>query len=156
MYRLNYVTGDLLKSVKYGIIIHGCNAQGVMGSGFAKQVKETYPLAFQVYKKALVPGSWRELGSITSVEVSPGLFIVNAITQYDFGRDGRRYVRYDGVDEALRRVNQWLLDEQGNPEEISIHLPKIGAGLGGGHWPIIEQIIIHRLTSNWRTNVWEL
>ena len=35
---IQYKKGDLL-SVTKGIIAHGCNAQGVMGSGVALQIK---------------------------------------------------------------------------------------------------------------------
>ena len=37
--------GDIL-SVANGIIVHQVNAQGVMGSGLAKQIREKYPMAF--------------------------------------------------------------------------------------------------------------
>lgn len=39
--------GDLLSSK--GIIVHGVNSQGVMGSGVAKQIKDKWPEAYGSY-----------------------------------------------------------------------------------------------------------
>lgn len=39
-----------LFNVKYGIIAHGCNAQGVWGSGIAKDFKELYEVSYLEYK----------------------------------------------------------------------------------------------------------
>ncbi len=37
-----YVSGDI-RCVSSGIIVHGCNAQGVMGSGVALALRTTWP-----------------------------------------------------------------------------------------------------------------
>ncbi len=123
--------GDLL-SVEQGIIVHGCNARGVMGSGVAKQVKETYPAAYHEYL-----ASGHRLGHISHYKVSENLIVVNAVTQADYGRNGERYVSYDAIDECFKRIRQ-LQCTIGIGE---IHFPLIGAGLGGGDWYIISEII---------------
>ena len=41
--------GDLFGSVEHGLIVHGCNALGVMGSGFAKLVRDKCSVAYQAY-----------------------------------------------------------------------------------------------------------
>ncbi len=61
--------------------------------------------------------------------------ILNCITQEFYGKDNKRYVSYDAVDECMQELNIY--------EEIA--MPKIGAGLGGGDWSVIEAIINHRL-----------
>ena len=60
--KIEYRQGDLFQTdVRH--IVHGCNAQGVMGKGVAKLVKELYPKAYNEYlslwmrNKALVPGT---------------------------------------------------------------------------------------------------
>ena len=45
-----YKKGDLL-TTDADIIVHGCNCQGVMGSGVAKQIKEKFPNAYTIYKQ---------------------------------------------------------------------------------------------------------
>lgn len=136
--------GDLLKEVNYGVIVHGCNAQGVMGSGFARQVKELYPKAFEKYARwcnshyaAYDDHAYdiRSLiiGTVVPVEVKPNLVICNAITQFEYGTD-RRHVDYEAIAEAFELISKTYAGSD-------IHFPMIGAGLGGGNWNIISTII---------------
>ena len=50
---IKYEKGDLLTNVKDPnvFIAHGCNCRGVMGSGFALQVKMMYPKVYETYRK---------------------------------------------------------------------------------------------------------
>ena len=50
MKMLKIINGDLLKA-KEKFIVHQCNAQGVMGSGVAKQIATLYPEAEKQYKE---------------------------------------------------------------------------------------------------------
>ena len=131
--------GDML-TVEHGIIVHGCNAQGVMGSGIAADVRATYPDAYLAYVEHL-QGKRREetLGDVIFYDV-PGtdLTIANAITQLTFGKDGKKYVSYRAIQKAFDSVIQ-AANRPGAPREV--HYPLIGAGLGGGDWAIISQII---------------
>lgn len=49
---INYKTGDLFQApdLKDRIIVHACNAQGVWGSGFAKECKSHFPDLFECYE----------------------------------------------------------------------------------------------------------
>ena len=40
--------GNLLEQTK-GVIIHGCNCQGVMSSGIALQIRNKWPGVFETY-----------------------------------------------------------------------------------------------------------
>lgn len=134
--------GNLLH-VKAGHIVHGCNAQGVMGSGVALGVKQTYPTAFADYEwihktKGLA------LGIAYPVIINPDIVIWNAITQNTFG-PGKRQTSYDAVQTCFEQIN-WHIKEGGinntafsQPAEI--HIPLIGAARGGGNWEIIREII---------------
>ena len=145
--------GDLLSEVTpenglltgLNVIVHGCNAQGVMGSGFAKQVAQLYPACVETYRQQLhylkqaFPSN--VLGQCIQYWVTPDLVIVNAITQQDFGRDaGRRYVSYKAVAAAFDQLRDMPGLQHG-----TIHYPQIGAGLGGGDWAVISEIISNRL-----------
>lgn len=44
--------GNIL-SASSGIVVHGCNAQDVMGSGLAAQIKKLFPDAFSDYRKKI-------------------------------------------------------------------------------------------------------
>ena len=128
---ITYIKGDLFKT-EHTHILHGCNAQGVMRSGVAAIVRRDYPEAYEDYLRI-----YREeglfLGFIHPCK-SKDKIIINAITQHLFGKNGKRFVSYDAVAECMNKVN--IMNIQ------SVAMPKIGAGLGGGDWNVIEQIII--------------
>lgn len=127
---LKIEVGDLFNETKGKedcILVHGCNAQGVMGSGVAAIVKKLYPRAYTVYKNAkYYPGL--KVGDV-SISVAPGeCQIANAITQKSYGRDKNTiYVSYDGVVEAMLDIAVYA--KQNN---LKVHLPMIGGGLGNG------------------------
>lgn len=128
---IEYIKGDLF-TTKDKIIAHGCNSHGVMGSGVAKIVKEKFPAAYEGY----VNGDHHLLG--TNIYVNCGdVVIANCITQKGYGSTGDKFVSYDAVDSCTKRLkvycNRYGID--------SISMPKIGAGLGGGDWDILEKII---------------
>jgi O-acetyl-ADP-ribose deacetylase (regulator of RNase III) len=129
--------GDLLGVTK-GHIVHGCNSHGVMGSGVALAIKEKYPECFATYRKFYEEHGLK-LGSVVPFVVNDDLVIWNAITQANFGRNGERYVSYDAVAESLAQINLGITIFTNIPAELNF--PLIGAGLGGGRWPIIEAII---------------
>lgn len=127
---IEYRKGNLL-DVTEGIILHGCNAQGVMGSGAALAVKLAYPGAYQEY----LDGSM-SLGSISRYWANDDLMIINGITQEYYGRDGKQYVNYKAICDVFTQAVS-----MGRLYVFTLNFPKIGAGLGGGDWGIIEQLI---------------
>jgi len=141
--------GNLL-DVNSGHIVHGCNAQGVMGSGVALAVKKKYPGAFDKYivQHAM---SRLALGTAYAYQVHENLYVWNAITQDRYGQQGRN-CSYDAIQTCFEQVNTavgFTLDV--TPE---IHIPMIGAGLGGGNWEIIREIIEQTVTVS--TTLWIL
>lgn len=130
------VHGDVL-AVERGIILHGCNAQGVMGSGIARQVKEQFPVAYTKYKMT-EQGEGLKLGTISVASIVPKQkYIINCITQNLYG-EYQRQVDY----EAVAKCMEELVDRLRVTEFVlPICFPQIGAGLGGGNWKIISTII---------------
>lgn len=138
---IEYVTGDLLSAPKGSVIVHGCNAQGVMGSGVALQIKEQFPQAFAMYMAHYNTLGSLRLGEITTVEVDERL-IVNAITQEFYGRGRQRYVDYEAVACCFQAVvNTLENDFYFGMGYDTICFPKIGAGLANGDWDILSIII---------------
>jgi len=135
---MKYITGDLVKMAKDGkfdVIVQGCNCFCKMGSGIAKQIREEFPNAWEA-DQCTIEGDKGKLGTI-SVDMShsdDGPIVINAYTQFNYGYDGKRYVKY----KALRRAF-FLIKENFGDKKIGI--PKIGAGLAGGDWWKIERII---------------
>lgn len=131
--------GDIL-TVERGIIVHGCNAQGVMASGIAKQIKDKWPGCFDTYSKALRIAQ-HTLGIIIPYQVSSDLIIVNAVTQEYYGKDKKKYVSYWAINEVFIAIANIECKMQ-----LGVHYPLIGAGLGGGDWSIISDIIESQMT----------
>lgn len=143
-----YKTGDLLDA-KEPFIIHGCNAQGVMGSGVAKAIRDKHPKAYDAYREV-----YKEQGDLLLMGQVVWQWIVlpesswytrvigNAVTQEFFGRDGKRYVDYDAVRTAFQEIYRYLdemVEDLGEGPYVAI--PRIGAGLGGGDWDTIAETI---------------
>ncbi len=143
--------GNLL-DVTSGHIVHGCNAQGVMGSGVALAVKKKYIDVYEDYRKRHEK-SGLELGAAYPVTIRENeLVLWNAITQNLFGL-GVRQVSYDAIQTCFAHINDMVGQYEAYfPAEI--HIPAIGAGLGGGNWEIIREIIEQTVT--YPTTLWVL
>lgn len=131
---IEYVTGNLLDT-PHRLILHGCNARGVMGSGVAKAIRNNYPEAYDRYFDRHLSKGLR-LGEVIFAP-SRDKLIANGITQENYGRDGKQYVSYRAINNVMETVNDFA-------SEINcshVAMPLIGAGLGGGSWRTIAGII---------------
>ena len=134
---MNYKTGDILKALQNNevdYIAHGVNCSDGFGAGLARQIAKQYPATRKHYHMTFDKFGWK-LGDVC---VTPDK-ILNCATQQTYGPNGMKYVSYDAIEKCMSFINAAY---QGN----RIGLPKIGAGLGGGNWNIIEKIIEETLT----------
>ena len=157
----NFHKGDILTvQSSDSIIIHGCNAKGVMGSGMALAIKYKYPKAYETYVRDISLG-YIGLGGVSWYcpnvgTIDEGFTICSAITQDNYGRDPNvRYVSYDGVDSCFDEIFKTTKDYN-----MNYHMPKIGAGLGNGDWSVIYSIILgqakkHKIEES-QLNFWVL
>ncbi len=137
---LEYKTGCILEAAKRGEIdylLHGCNCLKVMGTGFAKYLKAEFPKAYEAdYKNPDPP--FRRIGGYSSCNIALGdsmLTIVNLYTQYDWGTSSRK-VEYGAIKRALESfVRDFAVADS------TIGLVKIGTGLAGGKWEIVQEIL---------------
>lgn len=138
---ITYTHGDLLEASNF-YIAHGCNAQGVMGSGVAKALRTKWPSIYPPYLAACDAAADPRnlLGTYTAQNVDGtvgGRRILNVITQLEYGREpGRRYVSYDAIDNGFRAV----VSHMSHPRK-GIAIPMVGAGLAQGNWGVIETIL---------------
>jgi O-acetyl-ADP-ribose deacetylase (regulator of RNase III) len=129
-----YKQGDVLESDEK-VIAHGCNCSGGFGSGFAKSVAERYPTIREAYLHRHNTRGWK-LGDVQNINVGDGSGrnIVNCATQQCYGRpDQGPYVSYPAIREVIKKL------AKSYPGGFA--MPKIGAGLAGGNWDIISEII---------------
>jgi O-acetyl-ADP-ribose deacetylase (regulator of RNase III) len=131
---MKYVKGSLLDASET-YIAHGCNAQGVMGSGVALLIKDKYPKAYEDYKQFVRPRN-HMLGSYVPSLQHDGKIILNLITQEFYGRDGRVYASTEHIRNSLV---EFVCD---NMPLVEVAIPKIGCGLGGLKWPNVEKVLL--------------
>lgn len=138
---IKYIEGDIL-NCKENVIAHGCNAHGVMGSGVAKTLRDEHPEIFPTYE-ALCLGAKDDprkiMGEIDFVPtIKYDRVICNMITQLNYGKSGTKFASYDAIDDCFYNFKLINMLKHRN---TGLAIPKIGAGLGGGDWDIIEKII---------------
>lgn len=150
MANIIYRKGNLL-DVQSGVIAHGVNCQGVMGSGVALAIKQKYPAAYSNYhKKCKDHFQWPDkptsamLGDVQVVKINDNLRVANCFTQDSYGIN-KRQVNYEAVSKCFRELDIRF---------VEVNIPKIGAGLGGGNWKVIEAIIDAEFEGD--VTVWEL
>lgn len=132
--QINASIVTLGKQKQYDAIVHGCNCFCKMGAGVARQIRIHFPQAFEADLQT-IPGDKNKLGTYTSAISDYGTTIINAYTQYYYGkRDLICYVNYEAMQAAFELINR---DFKGS----NIAMPQIGSGLGGGDWNIITTII---------------
>lgn len=156
---LNY-DFDSTKKGDITVIIHGCNAQGVMGSGIAKALRDAFPVIYDHYSN-VHKTEGLALGSIQVVKITPYLHIVNAITQ-EFYRgfmhsdgtiepDNKRYVSYDAITDVSNALNHYYNDVNG---KVSFLFPAIGCGLANGAFSIVSTIINQTISDKFTKEFW--
>ncbi|WP_343691805.1 hypothetical protein [Chitinophaga sp.] len=142
---ITYIEGDLIveaKAGKFDAIVHGCNCFCTQKKGIAPLVAKAFgadkfPLEAKQYK-----GDRTKLGKIDYQTVTLSnqqpLTIINAYTQYDY----RGEKPFDPV--AFRHCMQAI---NSRFKGGHIGMPLIGAGLAGGNWNEISEIITEELTN---------
>ena len=155
------IDGDLIELAKAGtfdVIAHGANCKSCMQKGIAPQMAKAF--GCDRFEMELIGADINKLGNIDyqtfvlgeftiwSLEDAknnrnePELTVVNAYTQFNYGRnhaDGDAIpFSYEAFTLCMRKMNHEFKGK-------SIGLPKIGAGLAGGNWKIIKSIIIREL-----------
>jgi len=139
-----YKNGDLLDS-QCDVIAHSVNCQGVMGSGLAKQIKEKFPFNFHQYSNMCDVYGDKMLGKCMTcsrkeygmLDTRDCLLIANLFTQTFYGTE-KRQTNYEAFYTALEDLR--LAMHRVNLKSVAFPY-KIGCGLGGGDWRVIEAMI---------------
>ena len=128
------VDGDVLTAFDNNVVAigHQVNCQGVMGAGLAKQIRSQYPAIYNQYKIACNKCQ-PLLGKIQPISVGNNKFIVNIFGQDRYGRSGT-YTDYNALNKALIKMKDYFTGDLALPYGI-------GAGLAGGDWSRVSDII---------------
>lgn len=146
MKEIKYLIGDATnpqrKDLTEKVIIpHICNNIGGWGAGFVLALSKKWKQPESNYRSWFESQINFQLGAIQCVDVDKTTQVVNMIAQDGIISYGnQKPIRYDALEKALN-----LVGTVATYEKASIHMPRIGAGLAGGDWSIIEAIIIKTL-----------
>lgn len=135
---IKYVTGNLLESEE-SLIGQQVNAQGVMGAGLAKQIRNKYPNVYDDYTTLCKMNQNKNdlMGHTQFIEVGDNKYVANLFGQLYYGRQKILYTHYPSLKEALTELRD-VAEEDG----LSVALPfGLGCGLAGGDWEIVSKII---------------
>ncbi len=145
---IRYVRGDATAPQAKGakVIAHVCNDLGGWGKGFVLALSRRWPEPEAEYRRWHRERARNDfgLGAVQLVQVDPYVWVANMIGQRGIrtGRSTGVPVRYEAIDAALARLAPQVV-ELG----ASVHLPRIGCGLAGGRWELVEPLVTTRLTA---------
>jgi O-acetyl-ADP-ribose deacetylase (regulator of RNase III) len=145
---IKYKKGDLIKAALSGevdVIMHQCNCFNTMGSGIAPKIAKAFPGAYAI-DQSTEKGDEGKLGTYTVSHENPVCSVVNLYGQYGFWKQegGKINTDYCALAASLEAVGDKLRKYKPNAK---IGLPKLGCGLGGGDWIIVEELIQRKLYS---------
>jgi len=144
---IQYTKGDATapQSEDNKIIVHICNDIGGWGKGFVMAISKRWKKPENQYREWFKSKDGFELGKVQFVQVEEDLWVANLIGQHKINKDenGNAPIRYDAIEDGLKEVS--LFAKENN---ASIHMPRIGCGLAGGKWEMIEPIILKTLSNN--------
>jgi O-acetyl-ADP-ribose deacetylase (regulator of RNase III) len=136
---IKYISASLTELAlkgDYDVVLHGCNCMCDMSKGIAKSIALAFPEACKADKESGA-GNVYKLGEYSYYyDKALRVKIVNLYTQYSAGLMKFEYAAF-GL--ALRNLVETLDGDE------KIIMPMIGAGMAGGEWKVIGQIIKQEL-----------
>jgi len=139
---IRYVTGDATCPIGTGnkIVAHVCNDIGAWGAGFVLAVSRRWPLAREAYL-AQKQDHGLVLGTVGIVKVEDAIWVANMIAQHGIrSQRSTPPIRYDALKKCLAGVASHAREFH-----ATVHMPRIGCGLAGGRWEMIEPLICGEL-----------
>ncbi len=137
---IGYVVGDATLPVgdDPAVIVHVCNDIGAWGAGFMLALSARDKRPEWAYKSR----KDRKLGEIQIILDYAGddsISVVNMIAQHGVGGPGPN-IRYAWLWHCLEKVRNYAFNLG-----ACVHMPRIGCGLGGGDWNVVEALIENTL-----------
>ena len=130
------------------VLLHCCNAQGVMGAGIARQIKLKYPKTYRAYLES------HNLGDVSYDEDD---MVMNLTAQEYVGTD-QRQVHYGHLSWCLFKVKGYLnfIHKNIGEEPVTVVIPyKMASDLAGGDWEVVRELC-EVIFKEFNIEVWEL
>ena len=144
---IEFIKGDATTPTGVGkkIIVHICNDIGGWGKGFVMAISKKWKEPEAQYREWHQSQDGFALGEVQIVQVEENIWVANMIGQRKINQDehGNPPIRYEAVEQALEKVAVFA-----KKMDASIHMPRIGCGLAGGKWELMEPIISKQLSEH--------
>lgn len=144
MSKMTFIKGDVTSPIGVGnkIIVHITNNVGKWGSGVVVDISRKWKAPEQHFRRMKM-----RLGQIGIIQVEPDIWVGNMCAQDGIkGTYGPRkqYVNYSHLETCLMKIVAEII----KMDNVTIHMPRIGCGRGGGNWNEVEPIIRKTLINN--------
>lgn len=138
---LKYLVGDCIYPEVEGekIIVHVCNDEGKWGRGFVLSISRRWSKPESTYRKMYKQQGLR-LSEVQFVRVEHDIIVANLVGQRGIAgssvKSNQPPIRYDALAEGLVKVADKAIELN-----ATVHMPRIGCGLAGGDWTIVQALI---------------
>jgi O-acetyl-ADP-ribose deacetylase (regulator of RNase III) len=107
------------------------------GGGFALAVKRRWPSAQREFTSYVTSNKRSlRLGNVITCKAEEDLTLVSIVAQHGYGPSPIPRIRYGVLKDALDNVSQLA-----KTQNASVHMPRLGTGLAGGAWSVVEEIV---------------
>ena len=133
---MNILTGDILDLVSEsgGILVHQVNCRRTAGAGLALQIRRRWPEWYHAYR-CTIP----QLGRAWVFRAAPYVWIASLYAQRDIGRNVPQ-TDYTALRGCLGRLDGQLV-EMDMAADLLLFPWRIGCGLAGGNWMIVQPMV---------------
>ena len=148
-------------------ICHQVNAQGIMGSGIAEQIRKKWSDVYYDYRyfiehmlvNEFIQDSKDILGLINFTrlhDAGVAQYVVNFYSQDNYMPRNICHTNYDAFRACCKRLKN-LVSQHYVKEYCTIGFPyKIGCGLAGGDWNIVYNIIEEEFKDGYNVKIYKL
>jgi O-acetyl-ADP-ribose deacetylase (regulator of RNase III) len=138
---ITYIRGDATAPRGSGpkLLLQVVNDSAITwgGGGFALAVKRRWPSAQREFTSAVTSNKNQlRLGNLVVYDVEEDVTLVSIVAQHGYGPSPHPRIRYGALKSCLEDVTQIA-----TKRDASVHMPRIGTGLAGGAWPVVEEIV---------------
>jgi len=135
---IQYVQGDATSPIGTGkrIIAHVVNDRGGWGRGFVVALSGKWTAPEEKYREWFKKQRRFKLGEIQIVHVEPNVSVVNMLAQSGFRSDGTRPLNLLALEKCLVKLCSYA-----RVDRSTVHMPRIGCGLGGATWAEVSPVI---------------
>jgi len=139
---IEYIIGDAVYPdwAARKVIAHVCNDLGAWGAGFSGAVSKRYKQPEIFYRRM----KRKELGKTQFIDVGDMTWVANMIAQHGLrNKNNLIPLDYNALTSCLKDIRDFAFSHN-----ASVHMPRIGCGLAGGEWNIIEELINMQICAN--------